>query len=57
MLRKMIATNNDIIPIIPRLTLGAVIFPHGPQKVLGWFGGDGFKATLQGMTEMGLPRR
>jgi len=55
MLRKMIATNNDIIPIILRLTLGAVMFPHGAQKVLGWFGGGGFKATLEGMTGMGLP--
>ena len=55
MLRKMIATNKDIIPIILRLTLGAVMFPHGGQKVLGWFGGGGFKATLEGMTGMGLP--
>src|SRR5262249_44021397 len=31
------------------------MFPHGAQKVLGWFGGYGFKGTLQGMTGMGLP--
>src|SRR5215470_3946087 len=55
MLRKLIATNKDIIPVILRLTLGAVMFPHGAQKVLGWFGGYGFKGTLQGMTGMGLP--
>jgi putative oxidoreductase len=55
MLRKLIATNNDILPLILRLTLGAVMFPHGAQKVLGWFGGAGFSATLQSMTGMGLP--
>ena len=55
MLQKLIATTKDIIPLILRLTLGAVIFPHGAQKVLGWFGGGGFKATLEGMTGMGLP--
>lgn len=29
-----------------RLVLGTVMFPHGAQKVLGWFGGSGFSATL-----------
>jgi putative oxidoreductase len=55
MLRKLFATNKDIVPIFLRLTLGAVMFPHGAQKVLGWFGGGGFKVTLEGMTGMGLP--
>ncbi len=55
MFQKLIATNTDIIPLILRLTLGGVMFPHGAQKVLGWFGGGGFSATLQGMTGMGLP--
>src|SRR5215470_11664572 len=55
MLRKVFATNKDVIPIFLRLTLGAVMFPHGAQKMLGWFGGGGFKATLGGMTGMGLP--
>ena len=55
MLRKLFTTNKDIVPIFLRLTLGAVMFPHGAQKVLGWFGGGGFKVTLEGMTGMGLP--
>ncbi|MEO6995390.1 MAG: DoxX family protein, partial [Lacunisphaera sp.] len=29
-----------------RLTLGLVIFPHGAQKMLGWFGGYGFSGTM-----------
>ena len=55
MLQKLFATNKDILPVILRLALGAVIFPHGAQKVLGWFGGGGFNVTFQGMTGMGLP--
>src|SRR5689334_143247 len=56
MLRKIIATPNDIVPLILRLTLGAVFFPHGAQKALGWFGGGGFGATVGAMTGMGLPK-
>lgn len=55
MFRKLLATNNDIILLVLRLTLGIVMFPHGAQKLLGWFGGGGFSATMQGMTGMGLP--
>jgi putative oxidoreductase len=55
MFRKLFATNNDILPLILRLALGIVIFPHGAQKLLGWFGGGGFSGTMQGMTSMGLP--
>lgn len=55
MIRKLLATNNDILPLILRVTLGLVMFPHGAQKLLGWFGGYGFSATMQAMTGMGLP--
>ena len=55
MIRKLLATTNDILPLVLRLALGVVIFPHGAQKLLGWFGGGGFSATMQGMTGMGLP--
>ena len=55
MIRKLLATNDDILQLILRLTLGIVIFPHGAQKLLGWFGGYGFSATMKAMTDMGLP--
>lgn len=38
-----------------RFVLGVIFFMHGSQKVLGWFGGGGLAATVQGMTQMGLP--
>lgn len=37
--------------MIARLFLGVVMFPHGAQKVLGWFGGHGFSATMGMFTE------
>jgi putative oxidoreductase len=55
MLRKLMLTDDDISRAIVRLFLGIVFFPHGAQKMLGWFGGGGFAGTMQGMTGMGLP--
>jgi len=33
-----------------RLALGIMIFPHGAQKLLGWFGGYGYSGTIQFFT-------
>ena len=39
-----------------RVMLGVVIFPHGAQKLFGWFGGFGFDGTIGLFTgKMGLP--
>jgi len=40
---------------ISRLALGAVLLPHGMQKVLGVFGGHGFTATISAFESMGMP--
>jgi putative oxidoreductase len=50
MLRNIFATRNDWTGFILRLTLGIVLFPHGAQKLLGWFGGYGFNGTMQFFT-------
>jgi putative oxidoreductase len=56
MLRKLISTSNDSIPLIARLTLGLVMLPHGLQKTLGLFGGHGFAGTMEYFTDtMGIP--
>lgn len=39
-------THNDWTGLVLRLTLGLIIFPHGAQKLLGWFGGFGFSGTM-----------
>ncbi|TGK86986.1 DoxX family protein [Leptospira noumeaensis] len=45
MFDTLFSTSGDIIPLILRITAFVVIFPHGAQKLLGWFGGYGFKGT------------
>ena len=46
MLRRLMRTGDDRVALLLRLVLGAVMFPHGAQKVLGWFGGYGFRGTM-----------
>ena len=42
--------------LVLRLTLALILWPHGAQKVLGWFGGAGWDGTYQAFTEkMGIP--
>ena len=55
MLRRLIQTDNSAAALIMRLALGVVMFPHGAQKVLGWWGGYGPSATIQWFSKMGLP--
>jgi len=45
-LQTLFKTNNSVSSLIARLALGLVMFPHGAQKVLGWFGGYGFNGTM-----------
>lgn len=49
--RRFFATDGSLFPLITRVALGAVIFPHGAQKLLGWFGGYGFNGTMRYFTE------
>ena len=52
---QLMKTDNQLSTLILRLTLGIVFFPHGAQKVLGWWGGSGFSKTLEAFTGMGMP--
>lgn len=46
-MNRIIATNSNNWPaLIARLALGLTIFPHGAQKLLGWFGGYGYTGTM-----------
>ena len=52
----LIKTERDSSALVLRLFLGAVMFPHGAQQVLGWFGGYGFSGTMNFFTQtMGIP--
>lgn len=56
MWKKLIDTPHDWKLTLSRLALGVVIFPHGAQKLLGWFGGYGFDGTMGYFTEgLGVP--
>ena len=55
MANAFVRTNDDYAALVMRLFLGIVFFVHGAQKVLGWFGGYGASATIQGFAKMGLP--
>ncbi len=42
--------------LVLRLALGIMIFPHGAQKLLGLFGGYGYKGTMGYFTKtLGVP--
>jgi len=55
-MKALFLTDDGWTGLILRLTLGLVIFPHGAQKLLGWYGGFGFDGTMGFFTQqMGLP--
>lgn len=56
MTHKLLATSDDWTLAALRLVLGVVMFAHGAQKMLGWFGGFGFSGTMNSFTtQMGIP--
>jgi putative oxidoreductase len=54
-LSDIFRTSDDLSPAILRGMLAVVLFPHGAQHLLGWFGGYGFAGTYQWMTGLGFP--
>ena len=51
----VLQTDSGIAGLLLRLTLAVVIFPHGAQKALGWFGGHGLKGTVKYFNDSGIP--
>jgi len=55
-MKKIFQTNESNASTIIRIVLGLILFPHGAQKMLGWFGGYGFNGTMGFLTDTaGLP--
>ena len=55
-IKYLFQTNASFSYWVPRVILGCVMFPHGAQKLFGWFGGFGFTNTMTYFTETaGLP--
>ena len=51
MKQMIFKTENNYAGLIARAFIGLILFPHGAQKALGWFGGYGFTGTMQFFTE------
>ena len=45
----------DVGLLLLRLGLGVVMFAHGSQKALGWFGGPGMSGFTGFITSLGFP--
>ncbi len=43
---SLVATGDSFAPLFLRVALGVMMFPHGAQKLLGWFGGYGFTGSM-----------
>lgn len=50
-----LATTNSPTYTFLRIALGVVVFPHGAQKLLGWWGGWGFDGTMSWFASIGIP--
>lgn len=50
-LKFLFKTDDSFSLTLARLTLGSVMFPHGAQKMLGWFSGYGFNGTMGFFTQ------
>ena len=54
--RRLLTTAADPGALVARLSLALIMFPHGAQHALGWFGGYGFSGTHGWMTKtLGFP--
>lgn len=51
----LFSTEPSFSLLILRLVLGVILFAHGAQKVLGWYGGHGLKGTVNYFSSMGMP--
>lgn len=54
-LAGLLATDRSPVQTIFRLALGIVVFPHGAQKLLGWYGGFGYEGTMGWFASIGVP--
>ena len=46
MLKNLLKTDTSLLPLVLRITVGAVMFAHGAQKMTGIWGGHGISQTI-----------
>ncbi len=49
-MKRILATKDEWVGLVTRLTIGIIILPHGLQKLFGMFGGFGFEGTMGFLT-------
>ncbi|HLU66395.1 MAG TPA: DoxX family protein [Kofleriaceae bacterium] len=54
-MKRLLDTDASWVSLLQRLVLAIVIFPHGAQKLLGWWGGGGFAGTIESFGQQGIP--
>jgi putative oxidoreductase len=54
-MRELLRTSHSVPLALVRFTVGFVMFLHGGQKMLGWFGGPGFSGSMGFFESMGIP--
>lgn len=54
MVKRLMGTSNDVSLTMLRVVLGVVFFAHGAQRMMGWFGGDGFHGTMRALAHSGM---
>jgi putative oxidoreductase len=55
LIASALATSDSLPLAVIRIALAVVIFPHGAQKLFGWFGGYGLNGTLGFFASLGVP--
>jgi putative oxidoreductase len=53
-MRKQAGSALDLGLLTLRVGVGGTLFAHGTQKLLGWFGGSGFRSTAETFEGMGF---
>jgi len=50
-MKRLFETDDSLRSLVQRAVLGAVMLPHGLQKLLGLFGGPGFEKSAQMLSQ------
>ncbi|MBI5137977.1 MAG: DoxX family protein [Nitrospirae bacterium] len=51
-MKRLFATGDSYAGPVLRLLIGVVMFAHGAQKLLGWYGGPGYAGTIGSFSDM-----
>ena len=55
LISQITQTDQSLSPLVLRITLAIVLWPHGAQLLLGLFGGGGLKGSMDYLTAQGIP--